>query len=395
MVKAGQITLKDGRDGPVQSGNPWIFSQAIDRVEPSGLEPGELVEVRNCRGALLGVGHYNPKTTIAVRMLTWGEDGAAAEQWLEQRFRAAAHHRRAFVGDDTTCYRLVNGEGDGLPGLVVDRYADVLVTQFLSAGMDRMREQVVNALMTSVGPRSILERSVGAVRRHEGLEDRVGRLAGEDVGEVIALENQIRVVVDIERGQKTGYFLDQRDNRARLSCLARDARVLDGCCYEGGFGLAALKGGARRVVAVDTSARALALAETNRALNGADPEALELVKADLMEFLSGTEERFDLIVLDPPPLARSRADGPRAERYFVELNRLALGVLADGGGLMTFSCSTHFRNEDFMRALRLAQARAGRRMRLTARLGAAPDHPVMLGHIEGEYLTGALLEELK
>ncbi len=394
-MRAGQIILRAGRDGPVQGGNPWIFSQAIARVEPPVLEAGEMVKVRDCRGALLGTGHYNPRTTIAVRMLSWGEDGAGDAQWLERRFHAAAHRRQRLVGADTDCYRLVNGEGDGMPGLVVDRYADVLVAQFLSAGMDRMRAQVVEALMTLLKPRSIFERSAGAVRRLEGLDDRVGHLAGETVSEVTALENQIKIAVDLEHGQKTGYFLDQRENRARFGRLARGAGVLDGCCYEGGFALAALKGGARRAVAVETSARALALAETNRALNKVEPAAMELIKADLMAYLSQTGDRFDLIVLDPPPLARSRADAARAERYSVELNTLALRVLAEGGSLMTFSCSTHFRNEDFLRAVRIAQTRAGRRMQLIARLGAAPDHPVMLGHVEGEYLTGFQLEALQ
>jgi 23S rRNA (cytosine1962-C5)-methyltransferase len=378
----------------VQGGNPWIFSQAISAVEPAGLEAGEVVEVRDWRGALLGVGHYNPRTTIAVRMLAWGEDSAGSTQWLMRRLSAAAHRRCRLIGAATNCYRLVNGEGDGLAGLVVDRYADVLVAQFLSAGMDRMRTQVVDALTKLLEPRSIFERSVGAVRRQEGLDGRVGHLAGEVVTRVTVHENQIKVIVDLEHGQKTGYFLDQRDNRAHLARLARGARVLDGCCYEGGFALAAAKGGARRVVAVDTSARALALAECNRALNGVAPTLLELVKADLMRYLSQTAERFDLIIIDPPPLARSRADASRAERYAIELNTLALRVLADGGSLMTFSCSTHFRGEDFLRALRIAQTKAGRRMALIARLGAAPDHPVMLGHVEGEYLTGFLLQAL-
>jgi 23S rRNA (cytosine1962-C5)-methyltransferase len=393
-MKAGQIILRAGREGPVQGGNPWIFSQAIERVEPAGLDAGEIVEVRDCRGAFLGRGHYNPQTTIAVRMLSWGEKSDDGEHWLEARLRTAAHRRQRLIGTDTNCCRLVNGEGDGLPGLIVDRYADVLVVQFLSAGMDRMRAQVVETLCRHLNPRSVFERSIGSVRRHEGLQDRVGHLAGEMVSEIVVLENQVKIAVDVERGQKTGYFLDQRDNRARFGCLARGARVLDGCCYEAGFALAALKGGARQAVAVDTSARALALAATNRALNSIEPASLELVNADLMTYLSQTDDRFELIVLDPPPLARSRADTARAERYYIQLNRLALGVLADGGTLMTFSCSTHFRNEDFVRALRIAQTKAVRRMQLVARLGTGPDHPVMLGHVEGEYLTGMLLEGL-
>jgi 23S rRNA (cytosine1962-C5)-methyltransferase len=391
---AGTVTLKSGREGPVRGGNPWIFSQAIERVEPNGLAAGSAVEVRDSAGALLGMGHYNPATTIAVRMLAWGET-PEIDELIVRRIRSALELRRHIAAPDTDSYRVVNGDGDGLSGVVVDRYGDVAVMQLLSAGAERCRDRIVQAAADLLKPRAILERSQGAVRRQEGLADRAGHAWGEPLSETIATENGIKFAVDFEHGQKTGWFLDQRDNRARFGAMASGASVLDACCYAGGFTLAALKGGASRAAAVDTSARALAWLRRNLELNGFAAESVAAVHGEAQAFMAETRERFDLVALDPPPLARSRADAERAGRLYVELNALALKVLAPGGRLMTFSCSAHFRGEDFVRAVRIAEARAGRRMRMLARLGAGPDHPVLLGHVEGEYLTGLLLADLE
>ena len=307
--------------------------------------------------------------------------------------------RRRMIASDTDCYRLVNGDGDGLSGVVVDCYRDVAVMQLLSAGADAMREEIAAELTRLISPRAILERSAGAVRRQEGLADRVGLLAGEPVTETVVSENGIRIAVDFEHGQKTGSFLDQRENRAHLRALAAahgsPARMLDACCYSGGFALAARAGGARRVVAVDTSARALSWAARNLELNGHPADAIEFVHGEAGKYMAETAERFDLIVLDPPPLARSRGDVERAGRMYVELNALAMRALARGGQMMTFSCSVHFRGDDFLRAVRIAQSKAGRHLRMLARLGPGLDHPVLLGHAEGEYLTGFLLADLE
>jgi 23S rRNA (cytosine1962-C5)-methyltransferase len=383
------VILKKGREGPLRGMNPWIFSQAIERVDPTPPEPGAAVEVRDYRGELLGAGYYHPATTIAVRMLTFGAQTDLAAV-LRSRLADAIELRRCVVASDSTCYRLVNGDGDGLSGLVVDRYADVLVVQLLTAGMERMRDDMARTLRELVRPRSIIERSAGAVRREEGLADRIGLICGDDPGEVIVTENGFRIAVAPGRGQKTGYFLDQRANRRRAGRLARGARVLDACCYAGGFTLAALAGGAARVTAVDTSAPALEWARRNLELNCPGDRRVELVCEDAGRYLANCAQQFDLIVLDPPPLARSRKDAARARQLYIDMNHLAMRALAPGGILMTFSCSQHFRGEDFFAALRVAQVRAGRNLRMLARLGAGPDHPVMLGHIEGEYLTGAL-----
>ena len=388
-----RVHLKPGREGPVRGGNPWIFSQAIARIEPANLEAGSIVTVHDASGAALGLGYCNPATTIAVRMLAWGETPAVGDL-IARRLSRALELRRCVVGGATNAYRLVNGDGDGLSGVVVDAYGDVLVVQFLTAGADRLREMVIGALHELLGPRAIVERSQGAVRRQEGLDDRAGPVAGEPVSATVATENGVRIHVDFQHGQKTGYFLDQRENRARVGAMAASARVLDACCYEGGFALAAVAGGAKRVVAVDTSARALGWARQNLDLNGHAANAVEFLHTEAGKFMAETAERFDLIVLDPPPFARSRGDAERAGRQYVELNAAAMRALAPGGRMLTFSCSAHFRGEDFVRAVRFAQTNAGRNLRMLAHLGPGPDHPVLLGHGEGEYLTGLLLADL-
>ncbi len=393
LASIGRVILKQGRERPVRGGSPWIFSQAIERVEPVAIQAGSAVEVFGADGSLLGCGYYNPSTTIAVRILAWGS-APKPEEIIDHRLSSALQLRRSMVRGDTNCYRLVNGDGDGLSGVVVDRYADVLVMQLLTAGADRMRDRIVAGLQGLLKPRSIVERSQGAVRREEGLDDRVAVVAGEPVTELIVIENGIRIGVDVGRGQKSGYFLDQRENRALFGEIAAGARVLDAYCYAAGFALVALKGGAGKVTAIDSSAKALGWARRNFELNGHSAESVDLVHDDAARYLERTTERFDLIVLDPPPLARSRKDAARAERLYIELNAFALKALAPHGRLMTFSCSAHFRGEDFIRAVRFAQSAAGRRIRILKHLAPGPDHPVLLGHPEGEYLTGLLLGDL-
>src|SRR5271156_396670 len=390
---AARAFLKRGREGPVRGGNPWIFSQAIERIEPPSPQAGSLVTVHEASGALIGMGYCNPATTIAIRMIAWGE-APAIEDLVSRRIKSALELRRRFIRADTNSYRLVNGDGDGLSGVVVDRFGDVLVVQILTAGADRMRATIVATLNELLHPRAIIERSHGAVRKQEGLDDYIAVLAGESVTETIAVENGIKIKIDFEHGQKTGNFLDQRDNRALAGGVARGARMLDAFCYQGGFSLAAISGGASKVVAVDTSARALEVARQNLELNEYPASAVEFVHGEAGKLMAETPNRFDLIVLDPPPLARSRGDAERAGRLYVELNTVAMRALAPGGRLMTFSCSTHFRAEDFVRAVRFAASNAGRNLRLVAHLGPGADHPVLLGHGEGEYLTGLLLADL-
>ena len=393
MKIAGRVVLKKDRDGPVRGGNPWIFSQAIARVEPAELAAGDGVTVFDIAGDLLGFGYFNPTTTIAVRLLVFG-DRLDPAHIVQYRMKRARELRHRIISSDTNCYRLINGDGDGLSGVVADCYGDIVVLQLLTAGADRMRAEIIEALQELLAPRAVIERSYGAVRRQEGLADRAGLAAGESVSTVAVKENGIELVVDFEHGQKTGYFLDQRENRALLSELAGGVRLFDGYCYAGGFALAGLRGGARQVVAADTSARALEWARHNFELNRWAPQSYELVHGEAAQYLAKSGNRFDIVVLDPPPLARSLKDAPRAMHLYIELNRAAMRAVADSGFLMTFSCSVHLRGEDFLRAVRIAGARAGRNFRLVRRLGPAADHPMMLGHSEGEYLTGLLLADM-
>ncbi len=385
--------LKPNRDGPARGGNPWIFSKAIEGTEPTTLAPGDGVEVFDAAGNLLGVGYFNPLTTIAVRLLAFGPTPDLSSL-VGHRIRNALALRQKIISPDTNCYRLVNGEGDAFPGLVVDLYGDVAVVQLLTAGADRLRTEIGTALQELLAPRAVLERSYGAVRRQEGLADRRDSLIGERIVSTTVRENGIALLIDFEHGQKTGYFLDQRDNRALISKLAAGMRIFDGYCYAGGFTLAALQGGAKHVVAVDTSPRALESARHNLGLNGWSPSRYQLVRDEVAKYLLQSRDQFDIVILDPPPLARSLKDATRAAKLYTELNRIAMRAIRKGGFLMTFSCSVHFRGEDFIRAVRVAAARAKRNFRLLRHLGPPPDHPVMLGHDEGEYLTGLLVGDL-
>jgi len=394
MTITGRVFLKAGRDAPVRGGNPWIFSQALARVEPSGLAAAAGVEIRDAGGDLLGLGYYHPNTTIAVRVLSFGPV-PGPDQIVDHRLRDALRLRSAMIGPDTNCYRLINGDGDGLSGVVADRYGDAVVVQLLTTGADLMRRELVAGLQHLLAPRAIFERSQGAVRRQEDLPDRTGLLAGDSVAQVSVVESGIKLAVDLEQGQKTGYFLDQRENRLLARHLARNARVLDLCCYAGGFLLSALAGGARSAVGVDTSARSLRWARQNLELNGHQANTCELVQSDAAQYLASAAAQFDLVVLAPPPLARSVKDATHAGRLYAEMNTLAMRAVAPHGHLMTFSCSAHFRGEDFVRAVRTAQTRAHRHFRILAHLGPAPDHPVLLGHPEGEYLSGLLLASLE
>ena len=315
--------------------------------------------------------------------------------WFRDGSKSALELRRRFIRDDTNSYRLVNGDGDGLSGVVVDRFGDVLVVQILTAGADRMRATIVAALNELLHPRSILERSHGAVRKQEGLEDHVAVLAGEAVTGTIAAENGIKIKIDFEHGQKTGYFLDQRDNRAMAGAIASRCASARRLLLPGW--LLARGACGRRHARSSPSIRRRGRSKSRGRISISieyPANAVEFVHGEAGKFMAETPNRFDLIVLDPPPLARSRGDAERAGRLYVELNSVAMRALAPGGRLMTFSCSTHFRGDDFVRAVRFAASNAGRTLRLLAHLGPGPDHPVLLGHAEGEYLTGLLLADL-
>jgi 23S rRNA (cytosine1962-C5)-methyltransferase len=384
-----ELHLKPGKDRPVRFGHPWIFSRAIRDLDPN-IEPGTVVRVLGAGGDCLGVGYVNPRCPIAVRMLS-PLDEVVDAGFLRRRVESSLSLRRALLRGVTTGFRLINGEGDRLPGVVVDHYDGVLVLQLLTAGAERMRPLLAEALQEAASPRGIYERSDGAVRAAEGLPGRTGVLHGEVPEEIAVKEHGVAFIVRPMTGQKTGFFLDQRDNRALLHQLASGRRVLDAFAYSGGFAVAAGAGGAARVVMVESSAEALAVAEENWRLNRLPADVVELVRADVGRYLRDARERFDLIVLDPPALARQRKDVARAARAYKDLHLWALRRADAQALLMTFSCSQHVGAELFRKIVLGAAADAGRPVQLLRHLGPGIDHPSALGHPEGEYLHGLLL----
>jgi 23S rRNA (cytosine1962-C5)-methyltransferase len=384
-----RIVLKPGRDFAVRAGHPWIFSGAVDRVVDAET-PGAIAEVVGADGRLVGRGTWNPKTSIAVRMLARGDEPIDAA-FVRRRLEAALRWRRSSLrGSDA--WRLVNGEGDYLPGVVVDRYGDFLVAQFLTAGAERLKAWVVEGLEATCAPRGIFERSEGNVRVAEGLGRVTGVLAGaEPPAAVVIEESGRRHRVDVRGGQKTGFFLDQRPNRDLVAALAGDRRVLNLFAYTGAFAIAAAQGGAAHVTSVESSAAAVAQAEESWALNGGTAERATFVRADVFAYLRGDVPPVDMAIVDPPPFARRRADRERALAGYKEVNLQTLRRAAPEALLMTFSCSQHVDADAFEGAVAAAAADAGRACQLVARLGPGLDHPQALAHGEGRYLKGLLL----
>src|SRR5579884_2809835 len=374
-----RIVLKPGREGPVRAGHPWIFSGAIAHGLED-VEPGEPVRVCAASGAFVAVGYAHPRTSIAVRVLSLLDEPIDAAL-VRRRLDEAVALRRAVLPPDLRAYRVLNGEGDRLPGVVVDRYGDFLVCQLLTAGAVRLAPALVDGLVARLQPRGVFERSEGGVRAEEGLAGTRGVLAGEPPPPF----------VDIAHGQKTGFFLDQRESRARVRALAAGRRVLNAFAYSGAFAVAAGRGGAAAVVSIDTSRPALALAEAAWKANGLPAERARFVVADVFEQLRVERERYDLVVLDPPPFVRRRRDLAAGLRGYRDVNLQAWRRLAPGGWLLTASCSQHLGREAFRDVVAAAAADAGRVATLVAEWGQPPDHPTALAHPEGVYLKVLLL----
>ncbi|MCX7891041.1 MAG: class I SAM-dependent methyltransferase [Burkholderiales bacterium] len=392
------VILNAERERSVLRGHPWVFSGAVGRVagEPAS---GETVRVATAAGEVLGLGAYSPRSQIRVRLWTREPTRAIDAAFFHERVRAAIARRRALLDAAALpACRLVHGEADGLPGVVADRYADVVVLQLTSAGAERWRDAIADALAAETGCAGIYERSDAEVREIEGLAPRTGAIRGTLAGAMAEIvEHGIRYRVDVAHGQKTGFYLDQRDNRARVRALARGCDVLNAFCYTGGFSLAALAGGARSVLSLDSSAAALALARENLALNALDASRAEWAEADVFAHLRGLRDAgrtFDLVVLDPPKFAPTAAHAARAARAYKDINLLAFRLLRPGGLLVTFSCSGGVTADLFQKIVASAAVDAGAEAQLLARLAAAPDHPVMLAFPEGEYLKGLILKKL-
>ena len=384
------IRLREGKERSLQRRHPWVFQGSIAK---GGGDPGETVRVEAHDGRFLAWGACSPSSMIRVRAWSFDEAERIDAAFFARRVqRAVALRQRLAVASDGV--RLVHGEADGLPGLIVDRYGEVLSVQFLSAGCERWRDTLADALMAATGARRLYERSDASVRGLEGLEARTGWLRGEGATEVGITEHGWRLTLDVAQGHKTGYYLDQRDNRALFAQLVRQfgcRRVLNCYAYTGGFGVAALAGGASDVTSVDSSAPALQRASAHVALNGFDTTAHSAVDADVNQFLRDSLKagrRFDAIVLDPPKFAPSAAHAERAARAYKDINRLALMLLEPGGLLLSFSCSGGIGADLFHKIVAGAGRDAGVGGALLRRLEAAPDHPTTLVFPEGEYLKG-------
>jgi len=377
----------------VLNGHPWIFSGAIATVEGDHETIG-VADVLDDRKQWIARGLYNPKSQIRIRVLTWHKEPIDRD-FFSRRMAQALALRENYLSATTTAYRLINGEGDFIPGLVVDRYNDFLVCQFFTSGIDFFKPDIVAALSGLVSVIGIFERSEGRVRDEEGIGPSVGVLFGEAPPDLISIEeNGYKFLVDVRRGQKTGFFLDQRDNRVLLSSLARGQTVLNCFSYSGAFSVYALGGGAKKAISLESSKPALELAEQHLALNGFATAQSELLKADAFNYLKECDTSFDLVVLDPPSLAHKRNDVSAATGGYKFLNLHAFKHIQRGGLLLTFSCSQHLSIDLFQKVVFGAAVDAGRRVTVLKRLCQSIDHPVSLHHPEGEYLKGLVLRVL-
>ncbi|CAJ7731233.1 SAM-dependent methyltransferase [Burkholderia pseudomallei] len=420
------VTLKPSKDKSLLRRHPWVYANAIDRVDGKPA-PGATVIVRAHDGRFLARAAYSPHSQIRLRVWSFDENEPIDHAFFKRRVQRALAHRRAMISG-TDAVRLVFGEADGLPGFIVDYYVAArgaahtgdaaaraaeggaaapvapgdgegrgqLVCQFMAAGVEHWKGAIVAALVAATGCPNVYERSDVSIREKEGLEQTTGVLAGDAPPDtLIANENGVLYHVDVRNGHKTGFYVDQRENRALVAQYARDRDVLNCFCYTGGFSLAALKGGAKRVVSIDSSGDALALAQRNVAANGFDAARAQWLDADAFKTLRrlvDEGERFDLIVLDPPKFAPTRDSVDRAARAYKDINLSGLKLLRPGGLLFTYSCSGAIDMDLFQKIVAGAAADAKVDARILKRLGAGVDHPLLTAFPEGEYLKGLLLQ---
>jgi len=392
-----KVILRPRREESILRFHPWVFSGAIADVVGDPRE-GDLVGVFSSDGKFLATGHYQIGS-IAVRILSFDEDPQQPDFWVKMLSRALELRKACGLDGSaaTTCYRLVHGEGDGLPGLIIDYYDGVCVLQAHSVGMFRAKGAISDALRTVYGERlkAVYDKSSGTAPFKAGLELVDGylyRKPGFEGDEATVLENGNKFRVNWNEGQKTGFFLDQRENRLRVGQLARGRNVLNLFCYTGGFSVYALSGGALHVDSVDSSQRAMDMVDRNVALNGFAPERHSSFTADAIDFLKAVPEgKYDLMIVDPPAFAKHRGALKNALRAYQRLNEAAIAKVAPGGFVFTFSCSQVVDKEAFALAVFSAAAAAGRSVRILDRLNQPADHAVNIYHPEGEYLKGLLL----
>jgi 23S rRNA (cytosine1962-C5)-methyltransferase len=389
-----KIILNEGREKSLLRRHPWVFSGAIKRVEgsPTG---GDTVQIYSAQGAFLAHAAYNAHSQIAARVWSWdAEQGINADFFRKKITHALALRKDLKLAQHSTGLRLIHGESDGLPGLVVDQYGDVLVMQIGSAGAERWRDTCADILQEMCNPVCIYERSDSDSRALEGLPERNNVLHGNLPESLIIVEHGLHFAVDVAHGQKTGFYLDQRNNRELIGTLAQDKDVLNCFCYSGGFSLYALRGGAKSVLSIDSSNEALQLAQHNVELNGLDASRAEWQCIDVFQALRKLRDqnrKFDLIILDPPKFAPTAAFAEKAARGYKDINLLGFKLLRPGGMLATYSCSGGINDDLFQKIIAGAALDAGVGAHIIHKLHAAPDHPILLNFPEGAYLKGLIL----
>jgi 23S rRNA (cytosine1962-C5)-methyltransferase len=394
---AAVLRLKPGRDKSLRERHPWVFSGAIAEVDG---EPrsGDTVDIHRDDGAFIARAAYSPSSQIRARVWTFAAREIVDTVFFARRVARSVAARASMLDARHTACRLIHGESDGLPGVVADCYGGTVVLQLSSAGAERWRDALVDALAAAAGAKCVYERSDADVRNLEGLPPRTGLAHGVMPDEVLLSEDGLTYRVDIVAGQKTGFFLDQRDSRAAIRALATGRETLNVFCYTGGFTLASLAGGARRVLSIDSSADALALGRENLARNSAlDASRADWQDADAFSALRTLRDKaasFDLIVLDPPKFAPTLAHAERAARAYKDINLLALKLLRPGGLLATFSCSGGVDAALFRKIVAGAAQDAAADAAVIGRFGASADHPAALAFPEGEYLKGLLIRKV-
>ena len=390
----GVVKVQEGRLRKIVEGHPWVYRTEIDAVEGSPKD-GDLVEVRGPRGKLLGTGVFNAQSMLTVRLLLHG-GGPVDDALVVDRVRKAVAYRAYYDRPDTDSRRLIFGEADRLPGVIADQFADVIVLQVLSLGMERWQDLIARTLVELVKPRCLLLRNDESIRLKEGLPLYNRAFFGPEPGETEILENGLKLLVDPVGGQKTGYYLDQKDNHAFLRRFAAGKRVLDCFSYVGGFGLNAAVAGAQETVAVDISEDAVARARANAERNGLS-DRMTFVAANAFDYLreqGRARARFDVVVLDPPAFTKSQSARDGAIRGYKEINLSAMRLLPEGGILATHSCSFHMPESTFVETVLSAAHDLGRGARIIGMRSQSPDHPVLAGYPESHYLKSLWLQML-
>lgn len=381
------VILRPGKDKAVRNRHHWIFSGAVERLPD--FEDGSLLPVRDAKGGFLGYGYFNRRSAILGRMLTFDE--TAPEQALAENIERAIALRTRMLGETTDACRLINGEGDGIPGLIVDRYGPLLVLQVSTLGIERLKPLILELLGKQVGPETILEKSNLPSRKEEGLAPFEGLLFGSPADRVEIREKDLRFLVQPAASQKTGFYLDQRANREMVRGLAGGRRVMNAFCYTGGFTVAALAGGAVSAASLDASAPAVELARQNVALNGLEKPDNTFLAGDVFDVFRSGNLDYDLIILDPPAFAKRKTDIVGACRGYKDIHRLVFQKCPPAALVLTFSCSYFVDEKLFRQVIFQAAIEARRRVCLIGRHRPSADHPVNVFHPEGDYLKGYLL----